>query len=175
MAWFSIAAGRSVDCTTIARLKGLHTGATDDESSENSRRGVDGAEAITPRRQGDDFGDDDDTPGEDSTRCHWLTLGSWRRAASNDHYLVRPDSGLRRWRPVKLICLLAVQRETLSDAATPSTIRQPRLPRTNCLRSVPRERREILKCLSPSWLTKTGFISALHSYWQWMRASPLRF
>jgi hypothetical protein len=64
---FAIAAGRSVDCVTTARLEGLHPGATDDERSESSRRGVDDTKAISPRRQSDDADDDDDTPDEDST------------------------------------------------------------------------------------------------------------
>jgi hypothetical protein len=94
---FVIAAGRSVDCATVSRLEGLHPGATDDENSDSRRRGIDDAEAVCPSSQRNDSGDDNDTSDDESD---WLTFYSWRRAATNDHYLGLPDTGIHRRMPV---------------------------------------------------------------------------
>jgi hypothetical protein len=86
---FAIAAGRPVDCATIARLEGLHPGAT--------AEGSDG---------------DESTSGDD-----WQTFGSWRRATTNDHYLGLPDSGIRRWIAINLLTRGPVGKTTrFSDA-----------------------------------------------------------
>jgi hypothetical protein len=77
------------DCATIARLEGLHPGATAEGSN-----------------------------GDESTRGdNWLRFGSWRRAITNDHYLGLPGSGIRRWIPVNLLTRSPVGKATrFSDA-----------------------------------------------------------
>jgi hypothetical protein len=86
---FAIAAGRPFDCDTIARLEGLHPGAT----AETPHGAESGADGVSD-------GDDDDSNNEESTRRgDWLTFGSWRRGPTSDHYLGLPESGIRRWIP----------------------------------------------------------------------------